>query len=126
MGFAKYVLWHFLEMENMYSKHKSTSQNIILPNNEHPVCYPSPSKGLDPSQTPLICYPSSHNAPTTNNLFSLNPNIGYRAENNTDKDALLETFKQKIGYYNDQETLMDAFKQNSDTRENNHKQIKTN
>lgn len=125
MGNTKYVLRHLREMKNMYSIHKSTSQKIVLPNNE-PVCYPSTNKASDPSETPIICYPGANNALTANNLFSLNSNIGYRAVKNTDKDALLEAFKQKIGYYTDQETLMDAFKQNSATRVKNQKQIKSN
>jgi len=50
--------------------------------------------------------------------------MGYRIANNTNKEALLEAFKQKIGYESDKETLMEAFKQNLGAKVKNQKQIK--
>jgi len=129
MGFLKFMAKHLHEMKNMYSIHKTTSQQIGSPINEQtvrPAASSSHNKASNPNQTPIICYPGSINEPSNNNLFSLNPNMGYRTVNHADKDALLEAFKQKIGYDVDQDSLMDTYKQNLVTRGKNPKQIKSN
>jgi len=116
-------------MKNINSIHKTTIQRNASPINEHTVCYPTSnnqSKTSNTNQTQIKCYPGSNNESFNNSLFSLNPYIGYRTVNNTDKDALLEAFKQKIGYDVDQEILMDNYKQNLGTRVKNQKHIKNN
>jgi len=111
---------HLFEIKNINSIHKTTIQKNASPINEHTVCYPTSdnqSKTSNPNQALIKCYPGSNNESFNNNLFSLNPNMGYRTVNNTDKDALLEAFKQKIGYDVDQDL---------GTRVKNQKHIKNN
>ena len=112
------------EFKKMYVIHKTSNHLEEVSTNSPLICYrPSTnnSNALNQNQEPLNCYQSS---PNINNLASLNPNMGYRIANNTNKEALLEAFKQKIGYDSDKETLIEAFKQNLGTKVKNQKQIK--
>jgi hypothetical protein len=125
-GFAgfKNILSHMREFKKMYIIHKTTNHLEEVSTNNPLNCYRptiNNSNQLNQSQDPLNCYQSSSKI---NNLASSNPYMGYRIANNTNKEALLEAFKLKIGYDSDKETLMEAFKQNLGTRVKNQKQIK--